>query len=45
MLSEEDKRKVFMGLKEKRSELFVQLNKLPMASNTIGARDHKQKIE
>ncbi len=45
MLSEEDKRKVFMGLKEKRQDLFLQLNKLPMSSNTIGAREHKSKIE
>jgi len=35
LLTENEKMKVFTGLKDKRKDLLLQLNKLPMSSNTI----------
>ncbi|TNV80531.1 hypothetical protein FGO68_gene11151 [Halteria grandinella] len=44
-LSNEEKKKVIMGLKEKRKDLMMQLNRLPLLKDTLGVIELERKLQ
>lgn len=44
-LTDEEKLGVMNGLKEKRKELLIQLNRLPLAKVTLSTQEQEKRLE